>query len=240
MRANTGRPIRWPATAAGASAASVAASGASAPPSASAVPPSSAKPMNVTVSVSRVCRASRRARARRGRPAARSVRRGGQRAGGEAGGRRGPCRRPARPGVGAAPRERAHRQRGEDADRHRDLERRRVERAQREHAHHDARDPPREHDQRVAHQRLRPPALGAQRHQVDDQAEQDQQPDRLLRLEGGEHQRRGDQREAEPGRRLERRAREHGDACRDLQGLHGSGVYRTVRKLRTIPANLWR
>src|SRR3954468_7243764 len=56
MRANTGRPARWPTTTAGTSAASAPACGTqSRPLNASAIRPRIAKPMNVTVSVSRVC-----------------------------------------------------------------------------------------------------------------------------------------------------------------------------------------
>src|SRR5215218_4959296 len=56
MRANTGRPATCPTTTAGTSAATASACGTqSRPPTASATRPRIAKPMNVTVSVSRVC-----------------------------------------------------------------------------------------------------------------------------------------------------------------------------------------
>ena len=56
MRAKTGRPARCPTTTAGTSAASASACGTqSRPLNASATTPITAKPMNVAVSVSRVC-----------------------------------------------------------------------------------------------------------------------------------------------------------------------------------------
>jgi len=61
----------------------------------------------------------------------------------------------------------------------------------------------------VAPDGLRAPALGQQREQADLEPEQDHRPDGLGGRGGREQKRRGDEREAEADRRLERGARQH-------------------------------
>ena len=118
----------------------------------------------------------------------------------------------AQPGVAAPGGEPPRDQGGDHADADGELQRHRVERAQDGDSGDRARDG-RAHDQhRLAPGRLRAAAFAGEREQVDLAAEQGEQADGLGGLEDGERERRGDQREAEAGGRLQRRPGRHSHA----------------------------
>ena len=125
---------------------------------------------------------------------------------------------------GAGGRDAVDHERDHDAGRDEELERERVERAEHRHAGQRAGERPGDDRADVGPQRARPPALAHQREEIDLHAQQDHQPDRLLGRGGGEHERRGDQREPEADGRLERRAGRHGRACGEQRGAHGVAV----------------
>src|SRR5215207_7685549 len=121
------------------------------------------------------------------------------------------------------------RQRREDACGDEELERDVVEAAQDRHTGHAARQRPPHDGPDVGPGRGRAAALAEQREQVDLQPEQDEQPDRLLRREGGEQEWSADQREAEADRRLQRRAGRHGHPGGDGDERHRVSPYEAVR-----------
>ena len=203
-----GRPARWPTATTGTRTATSVASGTApvrAGHRAARRAPIDASPRKQTVSVSRSC-GGRRVAAEQVEQQRRAGGRGrgGQRARREAGDRRAPSRGGGAPGGRAA---RAQRSVATHAGGHRDLQRHRVERAQ----HGDA-------GQRAG-QRARPGSAAHSRHsgcgrrRSVDQRQQVRprvpstisSPTASLGLDRGEQQRRGDQREAEAGRGLQRR-----------------------------------
>ena len=226
MRANTGRPARWPTTTAGTSAASALRVRRPSRP----LTPAPPAPISGEADERRGQRVARLHRRRAAgehveherRPG--GVRRGGERAGGEAGRGRRPRRRVARARVrrrwpaGARPASRTRR-------RHADLQRGRVERSQRDDARPTA--PGIAHASITA--TLRTSGCGAGPRSP---ASSRSRPARArsasrwpVRPGGGEQQRRGHEREPEAGGRLQGRAGEHGDAGRDLRAPTSPASY---------------
>ncbi len=163
--------------------------------------------MNTAASVSRMAAgvAPRAEQVERQRRAADRVR-GGQRPARGTGGRaRATARGRDRDRAAAQPHRQPRQHRQPDERRQRPL----GQLAQRQRAEHEPGHRPCHEPPRVAPEHDRPAPLGGQREPVEQQPEQHARAHRLLRPEHREQDRGGDEREAEAGRRLQRRADEH-------------------------------